>query len=173
MSTPDLAADCHYIVHHPVRKLSPTTPIRIVYNCSFGNPSLNDCLLTGPSLLTDMCGILVRFRSHPVGISTDLEKAFLHVHLDKEDRNYTRFLWLSSPLDPESELDVYCFRTALFGSTSSPFMLHTTLCRHLNPYDTPIADEMKQNLLCQQHHFWLDDCVTSYTVLQGVLLYDE
>jgi len=73
VSSPDLAADCHYIPHHPVRKLSPT---RIVYSCSFGNRSLNDCLLTRPSLLSDMCGILLHFRSHPVEISTDLEKAF-------------------------------------------------------------------------------------------------
>lgn len=107
VSVPDLAADAHYIPHHPVRKISSTTPIRIVYNCSFhlsGNPSLNDCLLTGPSLLTDICGILLRFRSHPIGISTDLEKAFHHIRLDEEDRNFTRFLWLTTPLDPESEL---------------------------------------------------------------------
>ena len=38
----------HYIPHHPVRKDSATTPIRIVYDCSFhssfAKPSLNDCL---------------------------------------------------------------------------------------------------------------------------------
>ena len=91
VSVPDLEADVRYIPHHPVRKTSSTTPIQIVYNCSFhtsGNPSLNDCLLTGPSLLTDISGILLHFRSHPIGISTDLEKAFLHVCLDKADRNY-------------------------------------------------------------------------------------
>ena len=173
VSVPDLAADVHYIPHHPVRKTSSTTLIRIVYNCSFhtsGSPSLNDCLLTGPSLLTDMCGILLRFRSHPIGISTDLEKAFLHVRLDKADRNYTRFLWLTSPLDPESELQVYCFKTVLFGSTSSPFMLHATLCHHLNSYDTPVADDMKKNLYVDNV---ISGCMTSLTVLQGVTVHDE
>ena len=38
----------HYIPHHPVKKESTTTPIRIVYDCSCkqspDSPSLNDCL---------------------------------------------------------------------------------------------------------------------------------
>ena len=54
----------HYIPHHPVRKASSTTPIRIVYNCSCRRstqPSLNDCLEMSPSFLTDLRGILLRF----------------------------------------------------------------------------------------------------------------
>ena len=42
----------HYIPHHPVKKDSATTPIRIVYDCSCREtpdiPSLNDCLLNIP-----------------------------------------------------------------------------------------------------------------------------
>ena len=124
-------------------------PIRMVYNCSFctaRNPSLNDCVLTVPSLLTDKCGILLCFWSHPIEISTDLEKALLHVCLDKADRNYTCFLWLSTTCNPESDLKVYCFKTVLFGSTSSPFMLHATLYCHLNSHNTPVADDMKKNI---------------------------
>ncbi|VDH93827.1 Hypothetical predicted protein [Mytilus galloprovincialis] len=45
----------HYIPHHPVKKDSNTTPIRIVYDCScHGNPdlpSLNDCLSSAPPIL--------------------------------------------------------------------------------------------------------------------------
>ena len=55
VTEPDQAKDVHYIPHHPVSKASSTTPIRIVYNCSHHQakyPSLNDCLLTGPSYTT-------------------------------------------------------------------------------------------------------------------------
>ena len=56
----------HYIPHHPVRKESSTTPIRIVYDCSCrqspNSPSLNDCLDPGPPFLNDLCAILLRFR---------------------------------------------------------------------------------------------------------------
>ena len=70
----------HYIPHHPVRKESLTTPIRIVYDCSCkqspDSPSLNDCLNPGPPFLNDLCAILVRFRQHNIAFSSDIEKAF-------------------------------------------------------------------------------------------------
>ena len=51
----DKSSASHYIPHHPVKKDSVTTPIRIVYDCSCrqsrDHPSLNDCLLTGPPFL--------------------------------------------------------------------------------------------------------------------------
>ena len=50
-----ISTSTHYIPHHPVRKESLTTPIRIVYNCSCKQfpdlPSLNDCLNSGPHAL--------------------------------------------------------------------------------------------------------------------------
>ena len=76
----------HYIPHHPVRNNSPTTPIRIVYNCSCckspRHASLNDCLMVGDSALTDLCAVLWRFRLHCYALLTDIEKVFLHVKLD-------------------------------------------------------------------------------------------
>ncbi|XP_006825480.1 uncharacterized protein LOC102803144 [Saccoglossus kowalevskii] len=90
----------HYLLHHAVKKDSPTTPIRIVYDCSCNTcqtPSLNDCLDKGPMLLNDLAGILLRFRTHPIALVSDLEKAFLHVALHEEDREFTKFLWLSDP----------------------------------------------------------------------------
>jgi len=48
---PSVTSNCHYIPHHAVKKESPTTPIRIVYDCSChqsnASPSLNDCLQMG------------------------------------------------------------------------------------------------------------------------------
>jgi hypothetical protein len=66
----------------------------------------------------------MRFRSHPIGLSTDIEKAFLHVKLKESDHDVTRFLWLSNPVDPESEFQMYWFKSVLFGAASSPFMLN-------------------------------------------------
>lgn len=128
-------ANIHYIPHHPVRKESPTTPIRIVYDCSCkqsnNTASLNDCLHAGPPFLNDLCAILLRFRQHRFAFSADIEKAFLHVYLDETDRNATRFLWLSDPSDENSSFVTYRFKVVLFGATCSPFMLHATLTFHL------------------------------------------
>ena len=103
----------HYLPHHHVKKDSVTTPIRVVYDCSCqisnNHPSLNDCLEVGPPLVNDLCSILLRFRVRNFGLTTDIEKAFIHVKLQEEDRDFTRFLWLSNPEDAESEFDVYHF----------------------------------------------------------------
>ena len=140
----------HYIPHHAVEKASSTTPIRIVFDCSChqskDHPSLNDCLMVGTPFQNDVCAIILRFRSHIFGHSTDIEKAFLHVNLHKDERDYTRFLWLSAPCDPESSFQTYRFKSILFGSTSSPFMLNTTLRCHLNKFKSPVADDMMRNL---------------------------
>ena len=123
--------NCHFILHHAVKKQSATTPVRIVCDCSYRQSprhfSLNDCLQAGPPFLIDLCTLLFRFRSHRIALVTDIEKAFLHVQLAEKDRSYTHFLWLSEPHNPESQFTIYRFRVVLFGSVSSPFMLHAAL----------------------------------------------
>ena len=154
-------ADCsnsvHYIPHHPVRKESATTPIRIVYDCSCkqscDSPSLNDCLHAGPPFLNDLSAILLWFRQHPFAFSADIEKAFLHVFLDETDRDYTRFLWLSDPNNASSSFVTYRFRVVLFGATSSPFMLNATLKFHL----TQNANTTSKDLL---HNLYVDNLVS-------------
>ncbi|XP_052260181.1 uncharacterized protein LOC127864522 [Dreissena polymorpha] len=129
------AEQVHYIPHHPVEKESSTTPIRIVYDCSCrqsrDSPSLNDCLESMPPELNELTSILVRFRLNPYAVSTDIEKAFLHVGLHEKDRDMTRFFWLENPLDPDSRLVTYRFKVVLFGATCSPFILNATLLKHL------------------------------------------
>ena len=107
---------------------------------------LCDCLEVGLPYFADMGAILVRFRTHPIGIPTNIEKAFLHVRLSEADRDMTRFLWLSDPTDPESDFKTYRFRSVLFGSASSPFMLNAVLQTHLDNHKTPVTQDMKENL---------------------------
>ena len=55
----------HYLPHHPVKKETIITPIRIVFEGNFqqrkGLASLNDCLLVGTPFLNDLCSILLHF----------------------------------------------------------------------------------------------------------------
>lgn len=111
-----------------------------------------------------MCSILLQFRTFTYGLSTDIEKAFLHVGLDESDRDLTRFFWLSNPEDPESEFQVYRFKTVLFGSTSSPFMLNATLHHHLANYNTPVAEDMKENI-------YVDNVISSCNEEQAAVDY--
>ena len=168
ISSEPTSGQVHYIPHHHVRKESNTTPIRIVYDCSCRmsekHPSLNDCLEVGPSLVNDLCSILLRFRIHKFALSTDIEKAFLHVKLDDSDRDFTRFLWISNPDDPESDFDVYRFRVVLFGSVSSPFMLNATLRLHLSSQNSEVAKDMRQSL-------YVDNIISGGTTEHSVAQY--
>ena len=71
----------HYMPHHGVtRQESQTTKLRIVYNGSaraYGDePSINDCLQTGPNYMPKLFDILVRFCWHQIAVTADIEKAF-------------------------------------------------------------------------------------------------
>ena len=158
----------HYIPHHPVKKNSLTTPVRIVYNCSCRqsrkHASLIDCLMVGSPPLIDTANILLRFRLHNYALSTDIEKAFLHVKLAECDRDFTRFFWLSKQNDPESEFVTYRFKVVLFGSTSSPFMLHATLDYHLNSYHSAVSRDMRNNL-------YVDNIISGCQSEEDVILY--
>ena len=65
-----------YIPHHPV--LNPNKPgkCRIVFDASaeYRGVSLNSQLLKGPDLLSNMVGVLIRFRQFPVAVSADIVK---------------------------------------------------------------------------------------------------
>ena len=75
-----------------------------------------------------------------------LEKAFLHVRLHPDNRDYTRFFWLTNPTDVSSQFSVYRFKVVPFGTTSSPFMLNAVLEYHLQQQNTVVSRDMKSNL---------------------------
>ena len=51
-------------------------------------------------MLHDLCGMLIRFRIHPIAVVADIEKAFLQIRLQKNQRNVTRFFWLKNIENP-------------------------------------------------------------------------
>ena len=125
----------HYLPHHSVKKDSVTTPIRVVFDCSASdnkNPSLNDCLETGPSLVPDLTKVLLRFRLNKYAWVSDIEKAFLMVKLHEDDRDATRFLWPINPTDLNSPCQVFRFKVVLFGATCSQFLLNATILHHMS-----------------------------------------
>ena len=71
----DATPDVHYLPHHPVKKESATTHIRVVYDCSCcgcsNSASLNDCLMVGPPFLNNVCAILLRCHVQAFALSTE------------------------------------------------------------------------------------------------------
>ncbi|XP_068201704.1 uncharacterized protein [Palaemon carinicauda] len=151
--------NCHYLAHHSVQKDSATTRIKIVFDCSSrqgkNGLSLNDCLWTGPHIMSDLLKVLLQFRTNNYACISDIEKEFPMVQLREEDPN---FLWLQDPTDPNSELIIYRFRVVLFGATCSPFLLNATIKSHLaavrkDTSCTEMVDMMRRGLYVDNLQF--------------------
>lgn len=70
----------HYIPHYAVITPDRKTKVRIVYDASAkakkGCHGLNECLHRGPVILEDLCGLLLRFRTHKLALIPDIEGFF-------------------------------------------------------------------------------------------------
>ncbi|XP_069183013.1 uncharacterized protein [Procambarus clarkii] len=98
------------------------------------------------SLTQRLYNVLLKFRIGSYTYTADISKAFLGVGLQEEDRNYTKFLWIKDPNDPNSKLITYRLASVLFGTTSSPFLLQATLDTHLKKSNSPSKTEISNNL---------------------------
>ena len=148
----------HYLPHRPVVKENKeTTKIRAVFDASCGvnGPSLNDCLYSGPNLLSKVFDVLLRFRLNKVAILADIKKAFLNVEVFKEHHDFLRFLWYDFE-SVEPRLCVYRFLRVVFGLTSSPFLLNGTIKHHLEKY--LLTDKVLVKKLMKD--FYVDDLVS-------------
>ena len=151
----------HYLPHHcVVRKEALSTKLRIVFDgssrASFKSPSLNECLETGPSLSPTILDILLRFREKKIGLTGDIQSAFLNTELNEKDRDVLRFLWVENVEDEIPQIMILRFNRVTFGVGPPPFLLNATLRHHLSRYEE--ADpELIQEL---RDSFYIDDLTT-------------
>ena len=147
----------HYLPHHAVIHADKsTTKLRIVYDASAkanGTPSLNECLHVGPKFNQKLLDILIRFRAHRVAVTADIEKAFLMVSVEENDRDALRFLWVHSVEEDPPKIRPLRFTRVVFGVSSSPFLLNVTIRHHLERYRESHPD-LIQLLL---DSFYVDD----------------
>ena len=153
--------EVHYLPHREVIRLDKsTTKLRIVYDASSKRseePSLNDCMYTGPPLTPLIFDILLRFRLNGIVLLGDIEKAFLNISIKPEERNLLRFLWVDDANKEEPEIVVYRFTRLVFGLVSSPFVLNATIRSHLSKY----AQEDQEFILTVLKSLYVDDFVFS------------
>lgn len=139
-----------YLPHQPVIR-QDKGKIRIVFDGSAHtaqNLSINDCLYAGPLILPNLVGILLRFRIPKYVIVSDIEKAFLQISIDPNNRDCTRFLWVKNPELPLSNnnLAIFRFTRVLFGFVCSPFLLAGTIQHHLSIHPSALTEEIKRNI---------------------------
>ncbi|XP_021960659.1 uncharacterized protein LOC110856488 [Folsomia candida] len=148
-----------YLPHRPVFKpSSTTTPTRPVFDASAKTsnfPSLNDCLEKGENLIELIPSVLTRFRAKRYGVVSDVKKAFLQISVRREDRNFLRILWWEDFATKKVEVFRHC--RVVFGVSSSPFLLASTINHHLDSAgegDREVAQLLKKSL-------YVDNCIAS------------
>ncbi|XP_035232115.1 uncharacterized protein LOC118203921 [Stegodyphus dumicola] len=132
--------------------------VRPVFDASArerNQPSLNDCLNRGPNLIELIPDIIDRFRLYSVGLSSDIEKAFLQLSIIPEHRDYLRFF-----LPTLEEPMIYRHCRVVFGVCSSPFQLSASI-EHLLDNSPAEFDDVTQKL---KHSFYVDNCVTGVSI---------
>ena len=137
----------HYLPHHGVlREDKQTTKLRIVYDASSRPakhlPSINECLMQGPSLNPLLFDVLIRFRINRTAFICDIMKGFLQIHVDERDRDALRFLWVDDPLAQDPEIIIYRFTRVVFGLNCSPFLFNATLREHFLKYKDKYPEEV-------------------------------
>ena len=160
----------HYLPHHAiVRSDKDTTKIHVVYDASAKTdckPSLNECLLVGPKFNQKIFDLLVRFRSHQIALTADIEKTFLMIAVEEADRDILRFLWVND-IDDVRPLR---FTRVVFRVCSSPFLLNSTIRYHLEQYLSSHPELIKKLI----ESFYVGDVVTgASTKEEAFQLYSE
>ena len=152
----------HYLPHRDVEKEGrTTTKTRIVYDASarrHNNPSLNDCLQTGPCQLPKVFDILVRFRGWKFALTSDIKSAFLNIRINESDRDYLRFLWIDEIERENPSLVIKRFTSVPFGLKCSPFLLGGTIIHHMKNNEN-INHEFVDQFL---RDLYMDDNITGF-----------
>lgn len=160
-----------YLPHHAViREDKSTSKVRVVFDASCKNEkgvSLNDTLMIGPTLQSDLRHIILRWRVHPIALTADIVKMYRQVRVAEDNVRYQRIVWRK---EPDEEIQDYELLTVTFGTASAPYLAVKTLHQVALDYkqEFPTASEIVPT------SYYMDDLMTGCsTIEEGRTLYIE
>ena len=112
-------------------------------SAKFNDVSLNSVLMSGPDLTNSLLGILLRFRSHPVAVTADIEQMFYGFLVREDHRNFLRFLWYSDN-NPDKDLVEYRMRAHVFGNSPSPAIVTYGLLKIATASEKQFGSDVKE-----------------------------
>ncbi|XP_050684290.1 uncharacterized protein LOC126979121 [Leptidea sinapis] len=145
----------YFMPHHAViREKSETTKLRVVFNASsktHTGKSLNDILMVGPVVQSDLISILLRFREHKYVLTGDIEKMFRQTEITPSQRHLQLILWCE---DCNQPIDILRLNTVTYVTASAPFLSSRCLLQLANECD----DESIARII--KSDFYADDLNT-------------
>ncbi|GFY26558.1 pro-Pol polyprotein [Trichonephila clavipes] len=113
------ASSSFYLPPHPVPNTN-RDKFRVVFEGSAKSSSgvsLNDKLMVGPQLQTDLTTLLLRFRTHKIAITADIEKMYRQITQQYSD--FQRIVWRNSPFEPIQD---FRLTRIAYGTASAPYL---------------------------------------------------
>ena len=148
-----------FLPHHGVSNPNKAK-IRVVFDAaaSYKGTSLNEQLLTGPDLLQNLVGILVRFREERVALMADITEMFHQVRVREEDQPALTFLWRDC--DASKPPDQYRMLVTVFGARCSPAAASYVLGRTADDHQTDSPTSVRAAAAVRSS-FYMDDFLHS------------
>ena len=112
----------YFIPHHGILQGTSSNPkFRVVFNASshaMKGKSLNDLLLSGPSLQTNIVDILTKWRMLKYVYSADIQKMYRQINVHPDHRKFQRILWRFSEEEP---ISIFELNTVTYDVVSSAY----------------------------------------------------
>lgn len=155
-----------YLPHHLVfKETSITTKLRVVFDASCKSTSglsLNDVLLMGPVVQSDLISILLKFRTFRYAFTADIIKMYRQILINDEQTSLQRVFWREHDDKPVS---TYELKTLTYGTAPASYI--ATRCLKLlaegNRNDLPLGSEAIIN------DFYVDDILSGANSLEEAI----
>ncbi|XP_075264413.1 uncharacterized protein LOC142356371 [Convolutriloba macropyga] len=142
-----------YLPHYPVTNPNKPGKVRRVANAAsvFKKQSLNKNLLSGPDLLNNLVGLLLRFRQDYIAVIADIEAMFMQICIRTGDQSCLRFLWPS-----KNSVQQFQFTGLISGARCSPTTAIFVLQQTAKYFGNTATKDLMFN------SFYMDDFVHSF-----------
>ncbi|XP_053964222.1 uncharacterized protein LOC128867152 [Anastrepha ludens] len=155
----------YFLPHHCVLKEeSTTTKLRVVFDgsaVSSSGYSLNDLLMTGPTIQPKLFNTLLRFRTFPIALTGDICKMYRCVRVSEPDSYLQCILWRDSPQQP---VNVFKLDTVTYGTRPASFLSIRSM--HQLAIDEQTVYPIGSKIL--KRDFYVDDLITGGESIQEV-----
>lgn len=116
----------YYMPHHSVIQTSGiTTKVRVVFDASAKSDkgiSLNEVLLTGPTIQDNLFTILLRFRTHVYAMTSDIAQMYRQICVHPDHHTFQRILCYYKNI-----ICIFELQRVTFGVSAAPFLATRTV----------------------------------------------
>ena len=148
---------------HGVRKeSSSTTCLCVVFDASAKTSSahsLNDQLLTGPSLYPKLTSVITQFHQYRIAASANISKMFREILLHPNECDFHLFLCY---FPSTHQIETCRLKRLTFSVSSSPFLATKVLCEAAADH----KEKFPKTAEVINNSFYIDDCLIGAATLE-------